>query len=88
MLFVSWRRVLRRSGGRGSSGSSSGVGDLAASQMLLEVKVEKERMNRSFLLGAKSGVFSFGALTICPSGSFDVGALINGFSRGGTSCKL
>ena len=56
--------------------------------MLLVRVIRRERVSRSFLLGFRSGEFSFGALKICLVGSFSVGALINGFSRGETSFRV
>ena len=73
---------------RSSSGSSIGVGDLAISRMRLEVWTRVGRRMRSFFLGARSVESSFGAVRVCPSGSFGVGALRKGSSRGGTSFIL
>ena len=82
---LSCRRVRHGSTTRSSSGSSSGVGDLAVSLMRYGIRAKGCRRIRSFLLGARSGDFSFGTVTICPCGSFGVGTLKKGSSRGGTS---
>ena len=84
----SCRRMRHGSTTRSSSGSSSGVGDLAVSLMQYGIRAKGCRRIRSFLLGARSVESSYGAVRVCPSGSFGVGALRKGSSRGGTSFIL